>query len=340
MSDYKKLGIPAVADMIADAKNAMIICHVSPDGDTVGSAFALKGIIEAAGGRAVCKCAQEPPAKLHCLYLSQDSVLYSPGDEENCDLIMSVDVASPSQLGALESISDKISLMLDHHAAGEAFADNYIDETASSAAEVVYLVYRELVSRGVICELPNVARRMYAAIVSDTGSFRFANTTSRTMRIAADLLDVVSTDPSGKSASDFAADMFGTRTRKEITAQKIALENLEYIGDDVSLLCVSADDMEANDLTEDDVGNIVDLGRNIDGIKVALALKQSVSDRHVFRLSTRANCDTDLARICFDSFGGGGHKRAAGATLYASTTEEAKAAVIGAFAEKYKEYLK
>lgn len=340
MGNYVSLGISEVADRLACAKNAIIFCHVSPDGDTVGSAFALKAIIEAAGGKAVCRCVQEPQDKLRCLYLGQDKMKYTAGDEDGCDLVMAVDVASPQQLGALENLASKTNLMLDHHYAGEAFADNCIDPMSSSSAELVYLVYRELVSRGITGELPDAARRMYAAMVSDTGSFRFPNTTSRTLRIAADLVDIVSADADGLSAGDFASAMFGAKTRKEVTAQMLALESLEYIGDDVSLVTLAADDLEKYDLSDEDAGNVVDVGRNIEGIKVALALKQSTSDRRTFRLSTRANCDTDLAKICFDRFGGGGHKRAAGATVYASSVDEAKQAVTDAFAEKYKEYLK
>lgn len=340
MSDYRALDLIEVCFKIATCSRALILSHVNPDGDTIGSAFALKGIIEAAGGEAVCRCQAEAANYLRFIYDGQETIVYEDGEEDSYDLILAIDVASPSQLGTLAHLIGKIDLMIDHHGTGEAFADNYIDHSASSAGEIVYRIYKELKERGAIDATPDVCRKIYMAMVCDTGCFKFANTTPDTHKVAAELLCEINGDTSGLSTSKLISALFGTRTRKEVLAQKIALQSLTYTDDgDVAAVMVTRDEMLENQLEENDIGNIVDIPRGIEGVMVGLSVKESLEEPGVFRISSRANCDTDLSAICAENFGGGGHKLAAGGTVRADSPAEAFEKVISAFAENYKRYL-
>ncbi len=339
MSDYRSLTIRDICFELASCERAMIISHIKPDGDTIGSAFALKGIIEAAGGEAVCKCAAETPKRLQFLYNGQDRILYSEGDEEDCDLILSIDVASPTQLDSLASLIGKIDMMIDHHGKGEAFADNYIDPNASSAGEIVYRIYKEMISLGIIEESAEICRGIYAAASSDTGSFKHTNTAPSTHLMAAELLETIN-GAGGMTTADISTALFGTRTKGELTAQMIALNNLTYAGEgDVGIVMITADERQAAGITDDDIGSVVDIPRSVEGVMVGVSIKQSSDDRSLFFISSRANCDTDLSEICAEHFGGGGHKRAAGGRLAAASPEEAMAKVAAAFADNYKKYL-
>lgn len=123
---FETVTLSHICDRLEGAKRVLILSHVNPDGDTVGSAFALKAIVQSLGGEARCVCSMEPAKRLRFLYVDQEDCLYY-GDLEDYDLVLSIDVASPIQLGELDGLIPQIDLMIDHHGMGEAFAANYID---------------------------------------------------------------------------------------------------------------------------------------------------------------------------------------------------------------------
>ena len=122
----KKLSFSEVCDRLSEKKNTVILFHVRPDGDAVGSALAMKLLLEAAGSRAWCLCANEIPQRLAFLSEGiQTSALYEsmPADF-TAERIISVDTASSAQLGDMyEKFGDKIDFMIDHHSKGEPYAD-------------------------------------------------------------------------------------------------------------------------------------------------------------------------------------------------------------------------
>ncbi|MGN1346223.1 MAG: bifunctional oligoribonuclease/PAP phosphatase NrnA [Eubacteriales bacterium] len=344
-AEYEKVSLAYLADEIAQTKNALILCHVNPDGDCIGSAFALRKIILACGGTARVACANELPKRLR--FLASDRLLPDDGNgEEPYDLhidpegpeisafdrILSVDVASPGQLGSLSVLIPRISLMIDHHGMGEAFAPNYIEPTASATGEILYQIYTELKKRGVIGSLPEAARRMYAAIVSDTGSFKFSNTTPETHEAAAELVrEIRAADDGGMDAAEVCRSLFGQRTLKELTAQMLAIQNLRFYENGRLGAVLFTQQMLADaGLTEEEIGNIVDTPRGVEGVLIGLSLRQLADDPTQYKVSSRANAEIDCAAVCA-AFGGGGHVRAAGCTIAADTPEEAMARMAEAF---------
>ncbi len=340
---YDTVSLAEIADTVSSAKNALILTHVNPDGDCIGAAFALRKLILACGGNARVICPNDLPKRLR--FLASDS-LYMTEDEEpyntrfdietedisSYDLILSVDVASPMQLGDLAALIPHIRYMIDHHGMGEPFAVNYIDPTASAAGEIIYRLYTELKQRGTVGTVPEAARRMYAAIVSDTGSFKFSNTTPETHRIAAELVGEINhADDGGMDTADVCRSLFGQRTLRELTAQMLAIQNLRFYENGRLGAVLFTQQMLADaGLTEEDIGNVVDTPRGVEGVLIGISLRQLAVDPTQYKVSSRANAEIDCAAVCAN-FGGGGHVRAAGCTITADDPEEALARMAEAF---------
>ena len=173
---YPEISLTEICDILETAENVLILTHVNPDGDTIGSAYALH-------------CPSPIPHRLAFLMHGDGDPAWSADETDSAadtyDVICSVDVASPMQLGELGCLLSVVDFMIDHHGTGEPFAPHWIDEHASACGEMLYDIYCELSSRGHFEVHPEAARRIYAAIVSDTGSFKFSNTTTKTHLIAA-----------------------------------------------------------------------------------------------------------------------------------------------------------
>jgi len=333
--EYPTITLEEICDIIEDAPNVLIISHINPDGDTIGSAFALKEMICAAGGSARCICAGDIPKRLRFLMSGQDDLAFDPDSAvlpDDFDLICTVDVASPMQLGEFACLIPYIDFMIDHHGVGTPYAPYYVDDTASACGEILYDIYANLANRGLYETCPEAARRIYAAIVSDTGSFKFSNTTPKTHMIAAALVDVINNaNDGGMDTADLCRSLFGQRTLKELIAQMVAIQNLRFYDNGrLGVVLFTQQMLTEAGLTEEEIGNVVDTPRGVEGVLIGLSLRQLASDPTQYKVSSRANADIDVSAVCAN-FGGGGHVRAAGCTVTAETPEEALETVVEAF---------
>ncbi len=338
MKEYEKLTLDELAEKLSEGRNVLILTHVNPDGDCIGSAFALLGLIRACGGEGKVACPTEMPRRLR--FLCGEQTDFSASDADKYDLIIAVDVASPVQLGDNADLIGKIDLMIDHHGMGEAFAPNYIDHTASAAGEIIFELYKLLRDKGKVGTLPQVSRLIYAAIVSDTGSFKQANTTPKTHLIASELVGEINTaDDGGADTTEVARSLFGQRTLTELRAQMVAIQNLQILEEGrLGVVLFTQDMLIEAGLTEEDIGNAVETPRGVEGVLVGLSLKQSRDDLRQYRVSSRANAEIDCSAVCA-KFGGGGHVRAAGCIVYGDTPEEAVRIAAEAFGEAIREHL-
>lgn len=342
---FPTISVEEICDILEECPRMLILTHVNPDGDCIGSAFALKLMVEAVGGTAHCVCPSELPRRLQFLMTGQDDMhLAVEGMSmsealDGYDVICSVDVASPMQLGELSCLTEQVDFMIDHHGVGTRFAPYLLDETASATGEILYDVYATLAARQVFESLPDAARRIYAAMVSDTGSFKFSNTTPKTHLIVADLVNIINTaGDGGMDTADVCRSLFGQRTLKELTAQMLAIQNLHFYEDGSLGVVTFTQQMLADaGLTEEEIGNVVDTPRGVEGVLVGLSIRQTAADPRAYKVSSRANVECDVSAVCA-SFGGGGHVRAAGCTIEADSMEEAENMVVGAFCEAVRAY--
>lgn len=333
-STFHTLSLCEIAEKLENAKNLLIIAHTGPDGDCVGSAAALAYIAEALGANPKCVTPDIMADRLSFLMPERFRTEYAVGFEDGFDTVCSVDVASTSQLGSLDIIAPKIHFMIDHHGMGEPYTANYVDPKASAAGEIIYSVYRLLRENGKIPSLPEACRCIYAAIVSDTGSFKFSNVTPETHIIASELVREINTaEDGGMTTEEVCRTLFGRRTMRDLKAQALAIRNLRVFADgELGAVLLPKSDVVAEGLDETDLGASVEVPRSLEGVKIAISVRQKSDDETVFKVSSRSNCDADVSMICA-GFGGGGHPKAAGCTIHADSPENALEIAVEAFSK-------
>ena len=319
INDFKALGMQELCERICENKKTLIIFHARPDGDAVGSAFALRELLYEMNIQSVCLCDDEVPERLRFISESmQGSVVPEADMKFGHERVISVDSASPSQLGNIFTrLLRNVDLMIDHHASGTPHADHYIDTGAAATGEIIYLLAAYLVRIGKIKEIPPKAINcMYAAISSDTGGFKYSNTTPRTHMIAAKLIEL------GADAAEINRRLFDMKSAAQIIAEGEAARRLRvFDGGRITATAIPYSAKVELDLTDEDLGTIIEIPRALDTAEVAFSIRQPES-RGFFRVSMRSNSDVDVAKICA-AFGGGGHIRAAGCSLEAENIEQA-----------------
>ena len=167
MERFKTLSINELCSSLCENKKTLIMFHVRADADAVGSAFALRELLYVMGIQAYCVCSDELPEKLAFLTDgTQGSVLLEDGMRLDYERIISVDSASPVQLGGLfNRLHRDIDIMIDHHANGIPYAANYIDPEASSTGEIIYKIAKKLVKTSKIDEIPTRVIKTLLGIV-------------------------------------------------------------------------------------------------------------------------------------------------------------------------------
>ncbi len=302
------LTFEALARRLAVPSDTLILMHRNPDGDAVGTAFALRELLGALGSRAWCVCEGELPARLRFLAAPvQESVLLQsvPFDADTARVI-AVDVASPAQLGGLrERFEGHTDCMIDNHATGTPFADHYVDGHAAATAEILFDLFRHFEARGTARLTPRAAELLYAAISSDTGCFRYSNVTPDTHRRAAELVAC------GINCAEINHRLFDSKSMAQLRAEAMGVGKLRFA------------ERQAAGLAESDLETLIDVARSLAGVEVAATVRQP-TEAPVFRVSTRSAGAFNVAALCA-AFGGGGHEKAAGCTLSAPDLDSAVA---------------
>lgn len=326
MDEFIEVGIREAANFIKNTGSALVVCHVSPDGDAVGSALALVHMLRQMGKKAAV-AAPSPIPRFLSFITRDENFIYEKDMEESFESVITVDVASVSQLGGLAHLADITDFMIDHHASGEIFADNLIIPSASAAGEIVAKIYRTLVEDGAICRDGMISSFLYAAVSADTGSFKYSNTTPETLRIAAELTEDIN-NLGGIKTDEIARLLHDTMSENDIKLFSLVTGALKkYENGAVVGALLTAQKIKFAGLDESDLGGAVDITRKSEGALVAFVLKQSLQDPTSFKLSVRANTDINVAQVC-SVFGGGGHTRAAGATVKSSSPGKALETVV------------
>lgn len=336
-SSYKSITVSDVCEKLlefAKADEKLLICiHKSPDGDAVGSAFALKSIYEQLSGIATVVCTDEVPDYLKFLTGKQNTVKYT-GNEEYTKII-TVDTASPSQMGSLSFLSENVIFAVDHHEMHTEYSDNLTDGNASAAGELIYRIYTELKNNDIIAENTEACRLMYAAISADTGSFQYSNTTKTTHIIAAELTETVNSDVNGINTAEIARLIHNSKSIETLKAQKICIEKTKVTEDKkIAYMVINISDIEKEGLKSEHFGAAIDVPRSIEGVLLSFVLKESGRNEEngeiTYKISTRSSCDVSVADIC-KKYGGGGHKKAAGASITVSNEEKAVKTMLSEF---------
>ena len=329
-SGFAALSFESLCRGLTEPQKTLIICHARPDGDAIGSAFALKSILQMTGSEAYCICADEVPKRLKFLTASiqSSSLIDSLPEDFLPERIITVDTASVDQMGKLgPALAEMVTVMIDHHKSGEKYADYYVDINAAATGEIIFRIATALLTdKGRQIPL-DVCRCLYAAISSDTGCFKYSNVTASTHMAAASLVR------SGIDTAEINRLLFDSKNPARLNAERIGLENLKTCCDGkIAIIALDYDEIIEAGVDVEELDAFIDVARCVDGVEVALAIKQHEKDGK-FRVSMRSNGNVDVSEICA-SFGGGGHARAAGCGIDAEDKRSVAERVLRAVVEK------
>lgn len=303
-----------LAEALMRSRRLVLSGHVMPDGDSVGSTLALARLLELSGKEVTAVCPDPVPAIYRFLPGVELMVEGKFFSDEDFDTIVLVDCSDPERVGPhvgpYLNKGDRMVINIDHHVSTPPYGDlNYIDPKAAAVGEIIY-------DLSFVLETPisaDIATCLYTAIVTDTGSFRYENTTSGTLRRAAHLVEI------GVSPADINTLIYEERPLSSIKLLHAALGSLKLSASGrvawMSLtsaverdLCASGDDAEG----------IINYARMIQGVEIAVLFRQV--EPEVFKVGFRSKRFADVSALA-QLFGGGGHPRASGCMMSGDLAE-------------------
>ncbi len=292
--------IDAVLSSIARSRHLLVTAHARPDGDAVGSLLACWMVLQRMGKRADMALSDGVPRIYRGLPCASQVQKWNrvSGDYDTV-ILLECDGVERTRLEGLEN---RFLINIDHHTSGREFANvNWIDSDACAVAELVY----RLAGAAGIDITQEMATCLYAAVLSDTGSFCYEGTDAHTFELARNLVR------QGADPVRIAQSVYFSNPAAKIHLLGAALANLHYDGR-LAWLWVDQHDMERTHAAEEDCEGIVNYAIGIAGIEVAVFLRELAD--HRVRLSLRSKGRVNVATIA-ERFGGGGHENASGCTL-------------------------
>src|SRR5918996_2452455 len=308
------------AEVLRDVGRAVLVCHVNPDADAMGSMLGL-GVFLSARGAEVSATVPNGLADLPRWVesLPGRELLVAPGDlPKEPPVVVTLDAADLARLDGLDHLIERAgtSVCIDHHRTNPGFATiNLIDPEAAATAEVVYRLMARI--GGEIG--PDVAACLYAGLITDTGRFQFEAASPEVLRIAADLRE------RPFDHARLAQALYEDGSLAYLHLLGTVLERVRFVPE-ANLVWgyLTREDLKAAGLPIQETDDLIDLVRTAREGDVAAVLKQQMDGG--FKVSLRSRGDTDVAAVA-EAFGGGGHRLAAGYTSKASLEETVEALV-------------
>ena len=305
----------AVLDVVGAARSVVLTCHISPDGDALGSTLAVgmalreRGVdVVATYEDAVAADGLAVPTRLR--FLPGQDLLVSPDDvPERPDVVITFDTGSIDRLGRLASVAKAAGslVVVDHHTSNTLYGTHHLVDVDAAATAVVAL---DFVDRLGVALSPEIATAVYTGLVTDTGSFRFAATTPEVHEIAARLLRAGAPhDRIGREVFDTAS--FGYLQLLATALEHAALEPEAVGGRGLVWTTISAAQRAAFNVPYDEVEAVIGTMRITEEAEIAVVCKET--DDGALAVSTRSKGAVDVAQACV-ALGGGGHRYAAGFT--------------------------
>lgn len=283
----------------------LILTHRSPDGDTIGSGYALAMALRKLGKSVKVDCTDPFPEKYSYFTDKLEKLEF---DEE---FVVSVDIADTKLLGEkLSDYADKIDLCIDHHGSNTKYAkEYYVEASVAAAAQVIAKLIRLM---NVEFD-KDIANAIYTGITTDTGCFRYTNVTAETHRIAADMIDC------GAESGMINRLMFETKSRSRLEIERRVMDSIQfYLDGRCAIAYATIDMMKESGAVDSDMEGVSSLPRQIEGVMAGITLREKNNGK--FKVSVRTTDELDASAICAN-FGGGGHKAAAGCMITGTLNE-------------------
>lgn len=291
------------AEFIRRYQEFILISHISPDGDTLGSGLALSIALKNAGKKAEIVCADPVPEAYR--FLPGASSIRKPSEVQPTDAVITVDCSTLSRTGDSRRLFDaaRKSLCIDHHRTNTGFADVNFIRRKGAAGELIVLLLKEL-GYGMDRE---IGMCLYAAIATDTGNFSYSGTTPDTFRAMAEILET------GFDLPEVNRLLFRTVPLRKVRLTNLVLERMQLSRNNaVAVSYAELKDFAACGAGAEDSDGIIDSMRDIDTVECAAFLREAEDGS--IRVSFRAKSKVDISLIASE-YDGGGHRLAAGCTL-------------------------
>ncbi len=311
-----EITVQECCEMLREMDNIAILCHRNPDGDTLGSGFALHYILKQLGKRSKIFCHDEIPKQYSYMLLEYEPEIFTP------QYIVAVDVADEQLLGEnLDFFKGKIDLCIDHHGSNKHYAKNWlVRDTAAANCEIMEDIcygFEEVELTKLIADC------IYTGVSTDTGCFRYSNTTGHTHSVAGRMF---------KAGCDFVMInrvMFELKTLSRIALEKEVLSTVEYHFDKrCALIYITKEMLETTGAVESELESVPAIPRQIEGVEVGITLRQRDNG---YKISLRTGEEVDASVVC-GKLGGGGHRAASGCFVEGDL-ETAKKAILAAVEE-------
>jgi phosphoesterase RecJ-like protein len=316
---------PIIAQTLADANRVLILSHINPDGDAIGSMLGVWHVLRAMGKTATPLASSTYPEVAECLPGIEHVQVYQPGTPlPPADLIWMVDTAAPQRVGPLydehaAELNHLPLIIVDHHVTNEGLGRvNLVDSHAASCAE---LLYRLFCAMGVAVT-PETATCLLLGLTTDTQSFQTNSTRPQTLRIAADLVEAGADQPAIVQTVYYATP-YSTAQMLGLALSQIQRE------DGLIWTSISREMMQQTHASDSAYDEVTSVMMRIDGMRISALFKERRDG--TVKLSLRSKAGIDVAEIA-RTWGGGGHTQAAGATLPCSL-DDAQRDVLAALRE-------
>ncbi len=295
----KRVTEAQAAAMLKAVDRVLILIHHFPDGDTVGSGFALCHALQSLGKQARVLCHDVIPEKYGYMVSAVPQPMFEP------EFICAVDVADAALLGeSLQVYADRVDLCIDHHASHREFEKHLLLDASMGANAMIMLNVIE--AMGVTID-QLIADCLYTGIATDTGCFKYSNCSALTHYMAAKLMEA------GAQAEPINRAMFDIKSRARMQLEKLALQSIEfYDSDRCAIMRITTDMIRESGAGENDMEGLSPLTRQIEGVWVGVMMREK--ENGDYKVSVRTGAHADASVIC-GLLGGGGHARAAGCTL-------------------------
>jgi bifunctional oligoribonuclease and PAP phosphatase NrnA len=312
--------ITALKNLLAGQKKIAIIPHRSPDGDAMGSALALYHFLLKLNHQPIVISPNEFPNFLDWLP-GTDSVLVYENDRENCtkilmeaELVFTLDFNALHRTGEMELVLNKLTapmVMIDHHQKPDSYAAvTYSDTSIGSTCEMMYNFISYLDKTDLLDK--KIATCIYTGIMTDSGSFRFPSTTSKTHRIVANLIDL------GINNSNIHNQVYDSNSFNRLQLLGRALQNMKVIPEHkTAYISLSQKELDEFNYEKGDTEGFVNYSLTINGIHFA-AIFIEHKEENIIKISFRSQGNFDVNQFAREHFGGGGHINAAGGKSYDS----------------------
>ncbi|MBR3588475.1 MAG: bifunctional oligoribonuclease/PAP phosphatase NrnA [Clostridia bacterium] len=312
-----RINVKEAAEMLRTHDNIIILVHSNPDGDTLGCGYALLRALRKAGKKAEVMRPLNTGKKYNYLFDDLGKQDFEP------EFVVSVDVADIKLLDTdvREQYGNRINLAIDHHPSNCVECKNLLlEDTAAAACEIIYKLLLELGT-----ELDKkIADCLYTGISTDTGCFRYSNTSAQTYRFAADLVE------KGADGAYINRIMFDTKTKSYVILERLVMDTLEmHFGGRCAMTHLTLDMYEKSGSDESETDPLASKTRQIEGVDIGIFVREKTDG--TFKISLRTLEPVDASKIC-GMLGGGGHARAAGCQVE-GTLAEVKAKIISAITE-------